>query len=114
VCIAITSSTNGLVPADADFAPVYVATKFGINGFVHAMAPIARRLNFRINAIAPVTVQTPMVEAAGITDDMRAFLSRHGRGGIMPPAAVAAGLLRLIDEPEINGEVRVCSADDNV
>lgn len=59
--IAITSSTNGLVPADSDFSPVYVSTKFGINGFVHSMAPIGRRLNFRINAIAPVTVMTPMV-----------------------------------------------------
>jgi 3-oxoacyl-[acyl-carrier protein] reductase len=61
--IAITSSTNGLVPADSDFSPIYVSTKFGINGFVHSMAPIGRRLNFRINAIAPVTVMTPMVRA---------------------------------------------------
>jgi NAD(P)-dependent dehydrogenase (short-subunit alcohol dehydrogenase family) len=37
-----TSSTNGLVPADCDLAPVYVATKFGIVGLTRYVKTNAR------------------------------------------------------------------------
>lgn len=60
--VVITASTNGLVPADSDLAPVYVATKFALVGLVRSLQPLASRYNVRVNAIAPVTVETPMVQ----------------------------------------------------
>ena len=105
VLVAITTSTNGIIPADSDFAPVYVASKFALNGFVYAMKPFAERFSVRVNAIAPVSVRTPMVESLGINDDTVAYLNDENRGGIMEPHIVAEGLLKLIDDKSIAGEI---------
>jgi hypothetical protein len=51
------------------------------------------------------SMRRTQVEAAGLTDDTRAYLDRHERGGIMAASTVAAALLRLLDEPDVNGEV---------
>jgi NAD(P)-dependent dehydrogenase (short-subunit alcohol dehydrogenase family) len=105
VLIAITTSTNGLIPADSDFAPVYVASKFALNGFVKSMKPFASRFNVRVNAIAPVSVRTPMVESLGINDETINFLNSENRGGIMEPELVAEGLLKLIDDKTLAGNI---------
>jgi 15-hydroxyprostaglandin dehydrogenase (NAD) len=34
--VIVTSSTNGIVPADSDLAPIYVATKFALVGLVRS------------------------------------------------------------------------------
>ena len=102
--IVCTASSNGLVPADSDLAPVYVATKFGIVGLVRSLRPLASRFGVRVNAICPVTVDTPMVTPY-LSDEMVAFLDREGRGGIMPPSTCADALLRLIDDPSLAGDV---------
>ena len=59
--VIVTASTNGIVPADSDLAPVYVATKFALVGLVRSLQPLHRRFGVKVNAIAPVTVETPMV-----------------------------------------------------
>ena len=105
VLIAITTSSNGLVPADSDLAPVYVASKFALNGFVTSMKPFASRFGVRVNAIAPVSVRTPMVESLGINDETIAYLNSENRGGIMDPWMVADGLLRLIDDKSLAGNI---------
>lgn len=102
--IAITSSSNGIVPADSDFAPVYVATKFGINGFIYSMKPFHSRFGIRINGIAPVTVRTPLVEPF-LSEEVCDFLSKEGRGGVLSPQDCADALLHLIDDASINGQV---------
>jgi len=83
----------------------YVASKFAINGFVFSMKPMFSRFNIRVNAIAPVTVRTPMVESLGINDEVIEYLSSENRGGIMMPEEVANGLLKLIDDKSIAGEI---------
>ena len=65
-----------LTPADCDMAPVYVATKFALVGFVRSLQPLAARFGVRVNAVAPVTVDTPMV-AGMLPPDVRAFLGRE-------------------------------------
>ena len=44
--VVVTASTNGLVPADSDLAPVYVATKFALVGLVRSLKVRTRSLHF--------------------------------------------------------------------
>ena len=108
--VVITASTNGLVPADSDLAPVYVATKFGLVGLVRSLQPLGSRLRVRVNAVAPVTVDTPMVDGL-LPDAAVAFLQREGRGGVLPPQACAAALLGVLDDESLCGEVVVVHPD---
>ena len=104
--IICTASSNGLVPADSDCAPVYCATKFGIIGLVRSLAFTSSRFNVRVNAICPVTVETGMT-APYLPPEMRTFLDTDGRGGVLPPNACAEVLLRIINDrdPALAGEV---------
>lgn len=104
LCIVVTASSNGLVPADSDLAPVYIATKFALVGFVRSLRPLAARFGVRVNAVAPVTVETPMV-AGLLPPAVRAFLGEEGRGGVLPASACAAALLRILDDSSLAGDV---------
>jgi 2-keto-3-deoxy-L-fuconate dehydrogenase len=102
--IVCTASTNGLIPADADMAPVHVASKFAIVGFVRSLKVLASRYNVRVNAICPVTVDTPMVHGL-ITPEVSKYLREENRGGILNPSDCADVLLKIIDDPTIYGEI---------
>jgi NAD(P)-dependent dehydrogenase (short-subunit alcohol dehydrogenase family) len=104
LCVVVTASSNGIVPADCDLAPVYVATKHGIVGLVRSLRPLAARFGVRVNAIAPVTVETPMVSGL-LPPEVREFLEREGRGGVMAPETCAAALLAVLDDGAMAGEV---------
>ena len=41
-------------------APIYNATKHGINGFVRSLAPLDKRLGVRVTAVAPGVIKTPL------------------------------------------------------
>lgn len=41
-------------------APIYNATKHGINGFVRSLAPLDKRLGIRVTAVAPGVIRTPL------------------------------------------------------
>lgn len=41
-------------------APIYNATKHGINGFVRSLASLDPRLNIRVTAVAPGVIKTPL------------------------------------------------------
>jgi len=100
--IVNTASTSGLVPADPDLHPVYVATKFGIVGFVRSLKFLAPKFNIRVNCICPATVDTRL----SVTDAATvAFLNSEGRGGVIDPSVCAEALLMLIDNDSIAGEV---------
>jgi NAD(P)-dependent dehydrogenase (short-subunit alcohol dehydrogenase family) len=60
-----TASTSGLV--GSGFSPVYSMAKFGVVGFVRALAKRLAPDNIRANAICPGPIDTPM---------LRVFVSR--------------------------------------
>src|ERR1700731_1077691 len=60
-----TASTSGLV--GAQFSPVYSMAKFGIVGFVRALAKRLAPDKIRVNAVCPGPIDTPM---------LRVFVSR--------------------------------------
>ena len=103
--IVCTASSNGLVPADSDCAPVYCATKFGIIGMVRSLAFASERFNVRVNAICPVTVETGMTEPY-LPPEVREFLDKENRGGVLPPQACAEVLMRIIHDrdPQLTGQ----------
>ncbi|KAH6643544.1 hypothetical protein C7974DRAFT_407282 [Boeremia exigua] len=41
-------------------APLYVAAKHALNGFIRTLAPLEPRLNIRVNGVAPGLVLTPL------------------------------------------------------
>ncbi len=60
----------------------------------------------RVNALCPNFADTPMVTGR---PDMEAVVSLQP-GGLLPPAAVAAALLRILDTKEWAGEAVVITA----
>ena len=41
-------------------APIYVATKHGINGLVRSLAKLDRKFGIRVTAVAPGVIKTPL------------------------------------------------------
>ena len=63
--LLFTASTSGLV--GSQFSPVYSMAKFGVVGFVRALAKRLALDKIRVNAICPGPIDTPM---------LRVFVSR--------------------------------------
>ncbi len=68
-----TASTSGI--QGSVYSPVYSAVKFGVVGFVRALAKRHARDGIRVNAICPGTVDTPM---------LRVFVARPDTPGPLP------------------------------
>ena len=113
--LLFTSSSSGLM--GSGYSPVYSMAKFGIIGFVKAMAKRYAKDNIRVNAVCPGPIDTPMLRIFVARPDQQ---STHGmdkeelvakRGGVGPmgrpgkPEEVAnAALFLLSDEASfVNG-----------
>jgi NAD(P)-dependent dehydrogenase (short-subunit alcohol dehydrogenase family) len=113
--LLFTSSSSGLM--GSGYSPVYSMAKFGIIGFVKAMAKRYAKDNIRVNAVCPGPIDTPMLRVFVARPDQQ---STHGmdkeelvakRGGVGPmgrpgkPEEVAnAALFLLSDEASfVNG-----------
>jgi NAD(P)-dependent dehydrogenase (short-subunit alcohol dehydrogenase family) len=107
--LLFTASTSGLV--GSPFSPVYSAVKFGVVGFVRALAKRVAKDNVRVNAVCPGATDTPMLRVFVARPDQQGTKGRdveelvRQRGGQNPmgrparPEEIAnAALFLLSDE----------------
>jgi len=106
--LLFTASTSGLV--GSQFSPVYSMAKFGVVGFVRALAKRLAPDNIRVNAICPGPIDTPMLRVfvarpdqqrtAG--QDKEALVQLRGRQNPMgrtgKPEEIANAALFLISD----------------
>ncbi|KAL1023720.1 hypothetical protein UPYG_G00045120 [Umbra pygmaea] len=94
--------------------PVYTATKYGVIGFSRAIADAAEVENYgvRINTICPAFVDTPLLRSVEHEDNMGKFVKFKDdfkqsmiKFGVLEPALIAEGILRLITDTNLNGVV---------
>ncbi|XP_019377340.1 PREDICTED: 15-hydroxyprostaglandin dehydrogenase [NAD(+)] [Gavialis gangeticus] len=106
------SSMAGLMPATHQ--PVYCATKHGIIGFTRSMALAAEMKNYgvRLNTICPGFVNTPILQSIDKEENMGQYYAYKDEikdmmkfYGVMDPSLIAKGLIMLIEDETLNGEV---------
>lgn len=93
--IVNTSSAAGLVGTQR--VPAYVASKHGVVGLTKAAALEYARANIRINAVAPGTIYTPMIErfSGGDPEILAQFAEAEPVGRMGKPEEVADAVLWL-------------------
>lgn len=104
-----TASTSGL--RGSPYSPIYSAAKFGIVGFVKAMAKRLAKENIRVNAVCPGPIDTPMLRVFVARPDQQAtanmdkeeLVQKHGGATPMgrpgqPDEIANAALFLLSDE----------------
>ena len=113
--LLFTASTSGL--SGSSFSPVYSMAKFGVVGFVRALAKRVAKDNIRANAVCPGPIDTPMLRVFVARPDQQSTVGMDKedlvkkRGGVGPmgrpgrPDEVAnAALFLLSDEASfVNG-----------
>lgn len=70
-----TASTSGLM--GSQFSPVYSAVKFGVVGFVRALAKRVAKDGIRVNAICPGATDTPMLRVFVARPDQQSTQGRN-------------------------------------
>ncbi|XP_062905550.1 15-hydroxyprostaglandin dehydrogenase [NAD(+)] [Mobula hypostoma] len=106
------ASLAGIYPAP--HGPVYTATKHGVVGFTRAIAATSKLAGYgvRVNTICPAFVDTPLLNSVDSQEMMGKFyifkdtvkeLIDHY--GILDPALIVQGLMKIIQEEDLNGAV---------
>ncbi len=72
--LLFTASTSGL--QGSVFSPIYSAVKFGVVGFVRALAKRVAKDGVRVNAICPGSVDTPMLRVFVARPDQQSTQGR--------------------------------------
>ena len=108
--IIVTGSLASFKPIDLALSPVYDSSKSGISQFVRSLKPVARRYNFRINALCPMTMVNteltkPLIRTYAEKIGTHVYLNSEGRGGMMKPEDVAQGLMKVINNTSYNGDL---------
>ncbi|KAM6267444.1 15-hydroxyprostaglandin dehydrogenase [NAD(+)] isoform 1-T1 [Spheniscus humboldti] len=115
------SSLAGLMPAA--FQPVYCATKHGVIGFTRSIALAANMENYgvRLNTICPGFVNTPILQSIDKEENMGQFYSYKDEiknmmqfYGVMDPSIIAEGLITIIEDDTLNGEVMKITASQGI
>uniref|UniRef100_A0A8C8VL11 15-hydroxyprostaglandin dehydrogenase [NAD(+)] n=1 Tax=Pelusios castaneus TaxID=367368 RepID=A0A8C8VL11_9SAUR len=115
------SSLAGLMPAAHQ--PVYSATKHGIIGFTRsmAMAPQMRNYGVRLNTICPGFVNTPILQSIDNEENMGQYYEYKDEikdmmkfYGVMDPSLIAKGLIKIIEDDALNGEVMKITASKGI
>jgi len=88
-------------------APVYAASKAAVVRFSAALAPLARRMNIRVNCICPDWVDAPMVHRT------RSEMSPEEWQAMAPavmtqPEEIAEAVVRIINDDSLAGRVMLC------
>ncbi|KXJ93927.1 NAD-dependent 15-hydroxyprostaglandin dehydrogenase [Microdochium bolleyi] len=78
-------------------APMYIASKHGINGFVKSLGALRDSLGIRVSAVAPGAVNTPM----WADDPTKASISDGGKDIALGPEEIALGMLELFEDPAL-------------
>ena len=90
------SSIAGQNPAFA--APIYVATKHGINGLVRSMAYLDQLFGIRVTAVAPGVIKTPLW-----TDHPEKLkMVDEGADAWVTPEEVAQVMLALVQQEKVS------------
>ncbi|XP_037991977.1 15-hydroxyprostaglandin dehydrogenase [NAD(+)] isoform X1 [Motacilla alba alba] len=115
------SSLAGLMPAA--FQPVYCATKHGVIGFTRSIALAANMDNYgvRLNTICPGFVNTPILQSIDKEENMGQYYSYKDEiknmmqfYGVMDPSIIAEGLITIIEDDTLNGEVMKITASQGI
>ncbi|XP_034043972.1 LOW QUALITY PROTEIN: 15-hydroxyprostaglandin dehydrogenase [NAD(+)]-like [Thalassophryne amazonica] len=94
--------------------PVYTATKHGVIGFSRAMADASSHGDYgvRINVLCPAFVDTPLLHSVEQEENMGNFVRFKDdfkrsmtKFGVLKPALIAEGMLRLVMDNSLNGAV---------
>lgn len=105
--IVNTASTAGLKSSALD--PAYAMTKAGVISLTRSLVFLQAEAGIRINAVCPALVKTPLESNSGANYDaeqLKAFRDgRAGRGDLpsLTPDDVAAAVMHLIEDDELNG-----------
>jgi 15-hydroxyprostaglandin dehydrogenase (NAD) len=116
--IIVTGSLASFKPVDLALGPVYDASKSGLTQFVRSLKPLAKRFNFRINALCPMTMVNtglikPMFKTPADKIGAQMYLNTEGRGSMMEPEDVAQGLLKVINNSSYNGDLITVDTNNN-
>ncbi|XP_027491679.1 15-hydroxyprostaglandin dehydrogenase [NAD(+)] isoform X2 [Corapipo altera] len=112
---------KGLMPAA--FQPVYCATKHGVIGFTRSIALAANMDNYgvRLNTICPGFVNTPILQSIDKEENMGQYYSYKDEiknmmqfYGVMDPSTIAEGLITIIEDDTLNGEVMKITASQGI
>lgn len=82
-------------------ATAYVAAKHGVIGITQVAALEYSKDNIRVNAICPAFIRTPLLDAAGITEDSdyeEILIKEHPIGRLGRPEEVAAQAAWLLSD----------------
>ncbi|KAH8691876.1 NAD-dependent 15-hydroxyprostaglandin dehydrogenase [Talaromyces proteolyticus] len=87
---------SSIAGQDAAFpTPMYVASKWGVSGFVRSLAPLEKGLGIRVTAVAPGVVKTPLwIEAP----EKMKMITKDDEW--VTPEAVAEVMVDLIEKDE--------------
>jgi len=102
------ASLAGLVAYGTD--PIYAATKHGVVGLTRALAGLKDEANIRVNCLCPAFVDTalPRRRLGDMPPDQRArWEGALERIPMIAPSEVAEGVLELVGDDSLAGEVIV-------